>query len=1123
MSGQLPISQQWTLHSMQLVNWGCFDGHHKVTLAGGGQVTLITGSTGAGKSTLLDAHTVLMHDARTALNRASNTTTHRARSVETRNIVSYMRGIHGRTRDVDGEHDLTLRAGGLFSAIAETWHSSDGQALTGLSAFYATPEDTTRPQLRRDAWIAGEFDLRWLEEFVQGEHLRAPLPPRALERAFPGLQVMRSTTALHHALWRRLDIGDERAGRNAMALLHKVQAADSVQSVNDLFTTFVLEEPQTFQHAADAHEHFVEMRNSWRQVQVITDQTERLSHIPEQWDRYEQAKGDLALFSQIRLDHPQRRSPFWRWRWERECEVLEAAEAQARQDHQHAQAAQKEAERQERDRQGQWEAAALAVKQDSTLTELSELEVRIAAAETDRDRLEADRAGLAGQVRVVMDLPDTAAQFTHQRAASQEFLAAHPARLAQLEGEVEIVKHRQWELQHQRSQAREERKHFEGRRDVTDRERDTARRRYAELLGMPAEDLPFVGELIDMRPEHEPWRMATEKVLGGTATTLLVPRDRAGEFRRVADVERTRARIPYLQVEEFDAPIREGDPAAVSGRVQYRDHRYSGWLSTLVARRASHLCVDSPDQLTGLPDGYHEAVTRQGQVSHRGGGVVGGQKNHRPTIGFTPQAALDRLDELLAHLEQELGPVDAQLRTAQQRVAELNVAHTAHARFLEVTWDRIDLAGAQTRLDELLQRRQALASNPDSQELIAARDRAREQLEEAQKHAARSADQAQAHQQRWADLVDRKDSAWEALGDLADLPDTHHQRLDELLADFAGREAHSPAVLADFEGTAWRAFTRHLTDRQQEATRHREDARVMLQRTFEDFLRAYPDTQGAEDLTSDPDRSYWDFHAILQGHLATGVDKAREDFTRYVSDLGGVHMLSLLTAYGEERAQIDNRLLEVNKALANQPYDDRGGRVSIVARDGQIPTVVTQFKADLQQAVAGSTEILDYEQALERYGRFERVMTQLENPAERDLLLDVRRHVQLEAQHREGDRLIAYYTGLGAKSGGETQQLTMFIIAAAIRYKIGSQDDTTPRFAPVFMDEGLIKADPERTQRAVQVWTRLGFQPIIATTTDKHESISRTATVMLSISKDHHHRSRIDPIIEITPGTPEPQ
>lgn len=209
----------------------------------------------------------------------------------------------------------------------------------------------------------------------------------------------------------------------------------------------------------------------------------------------------------------------------------------------------------------------------------------------------------------------------------------------------------------------------------------------------------------------------------------------------------------------------------------------------------------------------------------------------------------------------------------------------------------------------------------------------------------------------------------------------------------------------------------------------------------------------------------------------------------------------------------------MRKALADQAYGPTPtGRVSIEIRDGHVPTTVSTFRRDLHAATSGATNVLSYDEALAKFDTFDQLIDQITDPKQRDQLLDVRRHITLEAQHHDQDHLVAFYRDLGAKSGGETQELTMFIIAAAIRYRIGSVDSQTPRFAPVFMDEGLIKADPERTRRAVIVWTALGFQPIIATTADKHESVSQTATVILSVSKDAENRSRIDTAVAHQPA-----
>ncbi|HAJ51189.1 MAG TPA: hypothetical protein DCM55_00830, partial [Corynebacterium variabile] len=47
-----------------------------------------------------------------------------------------------------------------------------------------------------------------------------------------------------------------------------------------------------------------------------------------------------------------------------------------------------------------------------------------------------------------------------------------------------------------------------------------ARAALAEAAGLSVDELPFVGELVEVRTEFEPWREAFNLALGGFATTL---------------------------------------------------------------------------------------------------------------------------------------------------------------------------------------------------------------------------------------------------------------------------------------------------------------------------------------------------------------------------------------------------------------------------------------------------------------------------------------------------------------------------------------------------------------------------------------------------------------------------
>lgn len=116
--------------------------------------------------------------------------------------------------------------------------------------------------------------------------------------------------------------------------------------------------------------------------------------------------------------------------------------------------------------------------------------------------------------------------------------------------------------------------------------------------------------------------------------------------------------------------------------------------------------------------------------------------------------------------------------------------------------------------------------------------------------------------------------------------------------------------------------------------------------------------------------------------------------------------------------------------------------------------------AQLGSLGAHSTKGITYEAALERFPAFDAAMEKVSTEAQVAALFDVRRHmtIQARAEHQNGN-VTTYNHFSGEKSGGETQELTAFVLAAAVRYHVGTEGVTRPKFATVFLDEALIKAD----------------------------------------------------------------
>jgi uncharacterized protein YPO0396 len=137
----------------------------------------------------------------------------------------------------------------------------------------------------------------------------------------------------------------------------------------------------------------------------------------------------------------------------------------------------------------------------------------------------------------------------------------------------------------------------------------------------------------------------------------------------------------------------------------------------------------------------------------------------------------------------------------------------------------------------------------------------------------------------------------------------------------------------------------------------------------------------------------------------------------------------------------------------------------------------------------------------------------------RNYYLDVHDHLELSAIAVDDDGVTrAKYTSLGGKSGGETQELAAFIVGAALRYQLGDETRSVPRFAPVFLDEGFVKADSEFAGRSVAAWRGLGFQLVVATAFGTVTALERHMDLILQVTKNPDSgRARVS---VLTAGSP---
>jgi len=309
------------------------------------------------------------------------------------------------------------------------------------------------------------------------------------------------------------------------------------------------------------------------------------------------------------------------------------------------------------------------------------------------------------------------------------------------------------------------------------------------------------------------------------------------------------------------------------------------------------------------------------------------------------------------------------------------------------------------------------------------------------------------------------------------------------------------------------------------------DAETEIRRVDDDLaatFRAYKLQWDSPNLGSTPE-SYPDYARILEEIRATGLAERRSEWRRRLTEWSGQDLVPLVGAMAASIEEIEDRLEPINAILRRLEFGASGDRLRIRLRR-LAPAHVQVFMKDLRALSAGSTAQLGEQELEKRFVDLSRFMQQLRRPehgvdgtSDRDRLLDVRRHVEISAErydHLSGE-LRATYRTLGEKSGGESQELVAFIVGSALRFRLGDEMRSRPRFAPVFLDEGFVKADSEFAGRAVRAWKGLGFQLVIGVPLDKVTGLEPHMDELLAITKNATtHSARITPITEGAPPGP---
>ena len=1055
--------EQFRMTRLQVYNWGTFSGLHDIPISERG--FLFVGRSGAGKSTLLDAFSALLVPPRWVdFNAAAREAD---RSGRDRNLVTYIRGAWAAQKDGESGEIATryLRQGTTWSALVLSYQNPLGQSVVLVQLFWLRGNTNSSSEVRRHYLVLEHgFDLRKLEDFGQSN-----LDIRKLKQALPEAFSCDEFRPYCERFCRLLGIESDRALR----LLHKTQSAKNLGDLNTFLRDFMLDKPETFAVADRLVNEFDELNAAHQSVVTAREQVSTLQPARQQHQHRDELLLQRNERNELRLGLDSYKQTHRIALLQQHIQVLTV--------------------------QAQGLAGAVAQHQsslDNHSDRLRDLQQQHRDAGGDQiEHWQAEHAKLQAQ------RTDRLHKRTQVEAACRGLgwsLPDSPQAFAQMLGRArDTVEH--WQ-QHS-AQSREQQLHLAGQKqtahtdfaqvakEVKALQRQPSnipadmlemRQTIAATLNIDESALPFVGELIEVKPDEAPWQGAIERVLHGFALSLLVDERQYTALVNYLNTTYLGQRLVYYRTASPDT--RQAKPLNAQSlvlKLTIKPGHCADWLQAELCKRFDYACVDSIQAFKRTD----RALTQEGQVKHN---ALRHEKDDRRSVSDRRNWVLGFDNrEKLALFQTQAQTLAAQITQLEADIERLATEDNDQAlramqcqTLVNLQWQDIDIAPLLSRIDTLAQQiHDAQQGNASLQQLSQQIDTQQQRVSQADK-ALRA---TEIEKESVIAKIQEHTTQQQRLKAEPSTPLTPHQitGLDQRFA-----EQPRPLSLGNLDQEAL-VVERALNTEIDTIDRRISACEQAIKACFADFKRQWP--MDASDMDAQL-ASAADFFAKLARLETDGLPAHEQKFFELLQNQSHQNLAALSTYLNDARKAILERMDLVNDSLSQVPFNqslDQRTYLHIDASDRQLAEVKA-FKQAIQQALShawtqdqtfAEARFLALRQLVERLSSSESVEKRW-----RETVLDVRQHVEFIGRELDehGVEVEIYRSGAG-KSGGQRQKLATTCLAAALRYQLGGNDYGLPMYAPVVLDEAFDKADNEFTALAMNIFTNFGFQMIVAT------------------------------------------
>lgn len=1104
------VGPGYRMRRLEVYNWGTFDGA-VWPFELGGNTSLLTGEIGSGKSTLVDAIlTLLIPQPKINYNKAAD-----SRSRE-RSLTSYVRGYYAKRSNASGEEEpVALRDKNKYSVILAVFSDVEKDSYVTLAQVFFFQPGSERPAR---FFVVAERSLSIKKDFGGFGNNISDLKKRLKKSLY--VEVFNDYTSYAVKFKSLFGIVSDDA-------LDLFQQTVSMKKVNGI-TDFVRKNMLGDVDRAEMEENIQHLLTRFHDLKSIHDAIVRdrekmdlLRPIVKASDTY-----DACLLKESELSLMEEGvQPYLA---QEEIKLLTEALTESNRQQEEMRA-----------RRTSFEAELTHIGEDIDAKKKEMWQNggnRLHDAEKELKNCEKDLAQVMKQAesyRVYADVlglsvPTVLEDFLTRRKELEELVGALKAEYDALDAKKFEADSKEQDIVSQISADKTELASLQKRDSNIPAPFIAIRKDLCCDLKVAEKDMPFAGEIMEVKPEEKKWEGALERLLGEFGVSLLVPESLYGKVIDWMEKHFLGRRMVYYRVDEYTPPVLMTDlPETSAARKLHikRDSPYAGWLASELVHRFDHVCAETTAEFKKA----RFALSLEGQIKTQGRRH---QKDDRHALhdrryyvlGFSNKEKIALIRKELERLEGERA---AQRKIVQQIVAEresvIRKRNAAENLLVVDNFKDIDCRYFADRVDKQKAIIQSLKGHSN---ILARLDREVKALEKEKKEieeAIRRADGELGSLARQITEYEDKKAADEKI--LLSTPELIRREgfdlLDKHREDCIKKGSFTLKSMTDKQGM----YNKWIREEKEKWGAEKEQSGSAMSSGMSKYLQ-YLSLHNESDPNLTNELNHANRSEYKELYRRIGEDdlpKLLPKFKKRLRENTIQDMAIFQSKLLSNRDVIRERIEEINRSLYDIDYNV-GHYIEIEcieSLNSEIKHFRQQLKACTDSAITGSDDNYNEEKFLEIEKILSRFSKSRPGRAEEDkkwtaMVTDVRNWYTFAVSERirmEDGRCgeeYEHYTDSSGKSGGQKEKLAYTILAASFVYSfgiIGSRALPTFRFTAI--DEAFLKSSDESARFGLDLFRKMGLQLLVVTPLAKIPTIEPYISHLGFVSQNEKRQSQI--------------